>query len=359
MLGLGRASPALGAGLRHFRSSASLQQNYFKGRNANRPKKLKKQVLPEGHLKPHIWKAKQTALRAKELKEKFAEIENVPVVHWKPPTLQSWVLNFHDATPVGIVPLDRNVWGAEIRKDVVHRVVRWQRAKWRQGTHKSKTRAEVRGGGRKPTPQKGTGNARQGSTRASNFKGGGKAHGPVPRSHAFKLPVKVLKMGMRSALSAKFGEGNMFVIKDTLLDTHKTAEFMEIVQAHWKPLEHSRIALVHTEEELDPNMALAARNVWNFDFYTPYTANVYDMVKRHHLIITESGLKAMENLLTRPHLGTRVNFPVERPLAKLDEVGIHRFHRVKRKQATAMRIQQEKADKQVLIQKIKAVQQSM
>ncbi|CAD7700535.1 unnamed protein product [Ostreobium quekettii] len=102
---------------------------------------------------------------------------------------------------VGTVALGKDVFNVPVRRDILQRVVRWQRAKKQQGTHKTKTRSEVSGGGRKPWPQKGTGNARQGSIRAPQWRGGGIAHGPVPRCHAHKLPKKVRRLGLKCALS--------------------------------------------------------------------------------------------------------------------------------------------------------------
>ena len=102
---------------------------------------------------------------------------------------------------MGTIELGGDIFNVPVRRDILHQVVRWQRAKKQQGTHKTKTRAEVRGGGRKPWRQKGTGRARQGSIRAPHWRGGGKAHGPVPRSHAHSLNKKVRRLGLKCALS--------------------------------------------------------------------------------------------------------------------------------------------------------------
>jgi len=116
---------------------------------------------------------------------------------------------------VGRAELPGDVFAVPVRLDVLHRVVRWQMAARQQGTHKAKDRSEVSGGGRKPWRQKGTGRARQGSTRAPQWRGGGAAHGPVPRSHAHRLPKKVRRLGLKCALSAKAAEGRLLLV-DTL-----------------------------------------------------------------------------------------------------------------------------------------------
>jgi large subunit ribosomal protein L4 len=118
-----------------------------------------------------------------------------------------------DRRVVGRIELPGDVFSVPVRVDILHRVVRWQRARRQQGTHKAKNRAEVRGGGRKPWKQKKTGRARQGSIRAPHFVHGGAAHGPKPRSHAHKLPKKVRRLGLKCALSAKAFEGRLLVLE--------------------------------------------------------------------------------------------------------------------------------------------------
>lgn len=115
--------------------------------------------------------------------------------------------------PRSVQVLPGSVFNVPVRLDILHRCVRFLRAMWRQGTHKAKTRAEVRGGGKKPWPQKGTGRARHGSIRSPLWVGGGVAHGPVPRSHAHKLPLPIQLMGFKCALSAKANEGRLVVVE--------------------------------------------------------------------------------------------------------------------------------------------------
>lgn len=137
-----------------------------------------------------------------------------------------------DRVPIGKVVLPGDVFDVPIRIDILHRVIRWQRANRQQGTHKTKTRAEVRGGGRKPWRQKGTGRARQGSIRAPHFRGGGVAHGPVPRSHAHGLPKRVRRLGLKCALSAKAWERRLIIVDSIKPKVHKT----KVMMGHIKEL---------------------------------------------------------------------------------------------------------------------------
>ena len=131
----------------------------------------------------------------------------------------------------GEVVLDNRVFGVAIRRDIVQRVVVWQRARWRKGTAHTKTRAEVSGGGKKPWRQKGTGRARHGSIRSPLWRGGGKAHGKKKRDFSFKLNRKVRQMGMRVALAAKWREGNLFVVDVEGVDSRRTGEFVDALEA--------------------------------------------------------------------------------------------------------------------------------
>lgn len=123
---------------------------------------------------------------------------------------------------VGSHTLAGDIFDVPVRRDILHRVVRWSLAAAQQGTHKTKTRSEVRGGGRKPRPQKGSGNSRQGTIRAPQWRGGGIVHGPVPRSHAHKLPKRVRRLGLQCALSAKAWEGRLLVLDSLRPEEPKT-----------------------------------------------------------------------------------------------------------------------------------------
>ncbi|TKY72196.1 50S ribosomal protein L4 [Spatholobus suberectus] len=131
------------------------------------------------------------------------------------------VTNFHNEDK-GFMVLAGDVFDLPIRKDIIHRVVRWQLAKRQQGTHSTKTISEVSGTGRKPWAQKGTGRARHGTLRGPQFRGGATMHGPKPRSHAFKVNKKVRRLGLKIALSARAAEGKLLVFEDLEVPTHKT-----------------------------------------------------------------------------------------------------------------------------------------
>jgi len=154
--------------------------------------------------------------------------------------------------------------------------------------------------------------------------GGGVAHGPrSTRDFSFDLPAKVVNSSKCIALSAKFKEGNLIVIKDTILPTHKTVDLRNLIAESFPAMHQGQIAVVHGEGELDPNFALAARNLHNIDFYTPTTLTTFEIVKRHHMIVTETGLAELDKYLMKLMINERINFPVERPVVKLE--GLPRY----------------------------------
>jgi len=320
--------------------------------NARTKKKIKVQVIPYGHIKPWIWAQEKLQERNKWLKAKYNLIKDRPVIHWTPPVLQAWITD-NKNNKVGILPLNRKVWGTEIRKDVVHRVVRWQRAKWRQGTHKTKNRAEKRGGGRKPRQQKGSGRSRHGSIRSPSWVGGGKAHGKVPMNYTYKLNDRDVKLGLCSALSAKFKEGNLFVLQDSMMDTHKTEDLKTLMTEHWRPLLHNNIAVLHGKGELDNNFALAARVFWNFQFYDKTTINVYDVVKKPFLMATVQGIKEIEEKLLEPSRSQKkpIKYLVDMPIPKLKEATRISVYKKKRKPMVALRNERANRRRRELIKK--------
>lgn len=192
----------------------------------------------------------------------------------------------------GEVELADAVFGLEPRKDILQRVVEWQRAKARAGTHKTKTRAEVSGTGKKPFKQKGSGNARQGTLRAPNHEGGGRAHGPVVRSHAYNLPKKVRALGLRHALSAKQTEGTL-VILEAASGEAKTKEMAKKFAAlGWaKPL-------IIVGKEVDEAFAKAARNIKNVDILPTQGANVYDILRHKELVLTKEAAEELQARLS-------------------------------------------------------------
>jgi large subunit ribosomal protein L4 len=192
---------------------------------------------------------------------------------------------------VGEIELSESVFGIEPNTHVVHEAVVMQQASMRQGTHKVKTRAEVRGGGRKPWKQKGTGRARQGSIRSPQWKGGGVVFGPTPRSYAYKLPKKVRRLAIKSALSAKVIDNDIIVLDQLTFAAPKTKEFVAIL----KNLNVDRKTLVVTSS-FEDNVALSARNIPGVKFLTAEGLNVLDVIVYDKLIITKDAVSKVEEV---------------------------------------------------------------
>ena len=193
------------------------------------------------------------------------------------------------AKAAGNVDLDEDVFGLPVRKDILHRVVRWQLAKRRAGTHSTKGVSEITGTSKKPWKQKGTGRARFGSLKAPQMRGGGVAFGPTPRSHAHALPKKVRILGLKMALSAKQAEGQLVVLKTASLKTGKTRD----LAASLEKLGWSR-PLVITGTEIDESFARAARNLQSIDLLPQQGANVYDILRHDTLVLTADAVEALE-----------------------------------------------------------------
>jgi large subunit ribosomal protein L4 len=193
------------------------------------------------------------------------------------------------AGKAGEVELNEAVFGLEPRADILHRVVRWQRAKAQAGTHKVKTRSETSYSTKKIYRQKGTGGARHGDRNAPIFRKGGIYKGPTPRSHAHDLPKKVRALGLRMALSAKAGAGKLVVLDSTDMAEAKTAVLAKAAkELGWKK------ALIIDGAEVSDNFARAARNLEGVDVLPSIGANVYDILRRDTLVITRAGLEALE-----------------------------------------------------------------
>ncbi|GGA51588.1 50S ribosomal protein L4 [Paenibacillus physcomitrellae] len=193
---------------------------------------------------------------------------------------------------VGEVELNDAVFGIEPNKHVLHDAVVMQRASLRFGTHKVKGRSEVRGGGRKPWKQKGTGRARQGSIRAPQWVGGGVVFGPTPRSYSFKLPKKVRRLAIKSALSSKVIDNEIIVLDALTLNAPKTKEFAAILNN----LKVDRKALV-VAPSYDDNVALSARNIPGVKFVAADGINVLDVLTYDKLIITKEAVQKVEEVL--------------------------------------------------------------
>ena len=195
-----------------------------------------------------------------------------------------------DASTAGSVDVSDLVFGIdEIRSDILSRVVNWQLAKRRAGTHKVQTRNENSRTGKKMYKQKGSGGARHGSRRAPQFVGGSRAFGPVVRSHAFDLPKKVRALGLRHALSSKIKSGSLIVLDQAVIETPKTQTLL----ASFEKL-GLKNALFITGTEVDANFALASRNIPNIDVLPTAGLNVYDILRRHTLVLTKSAVEAIE-----------------------------------------------------------------
>ncbi|WP_062016695.1 50S ribosomal protein L4 [Aureimonas sp. AU4] len=189
----------------------------------------------------------------------------------------------------GSVTLNEAIFGLEPRDDILQRMVRYQLAKRQQGTHQTLGRAEIARTGAKLYKQKGTGRARHGSARAPQFRGGGKAHGPVSRSHAHDLPKKVRALALRHALSAKAKSGAILVIDDLTSAEGKTkatlSQFVGLGLTN---------ALIIGGAEVNENFARSARNIPNIDVLPVQGINVYDILRRQTLVLSKAAVDALE-----------------------------------------------------------------
>jgi large subunit ribosomal protein L4 len=199
-----------------------------------------------------------------------------------------------DAGKAGSIELSDEIFGiAEIRGDILQRVVTWQLAKRRSGNHKIQVRNEVSRTGKKMYKQKGTGGARHGSRRAAQFVGGAKAHGPVVRSHAIGLTKKVRALGLKHALSSKAKDGALMVLDAATVDAPKTAA----LRARFDKLGLTN-ALIITGAQVEKSFGLAARNIPNVDVLPTVGLNVYDVLRRHTLVLTREAVEAIQARLT-------------------------------------------------------------
>jgi len=194
-----------------------------------------------------------------------------------------------DNKKAGEIELDDAIFGLPARKDILTRVVNWQLAKRRAGTHKVKTRGEVSGSTRKLFRQKGTGNARMGSARTTQRRGGGTVFGPVVRDHAHELNKKLRKLGLKTALSAKAAEGKLIVLDGVAMKEPKTAELAKQFAAlGWSSV------LIIDGQQVDDGFARAARNLPLVDVLPQQGANVYDILRRDTLVLTKGAVEALE-----------------------------------------------------------------
>ena len=191
---------------------------------------------------------------------------------------------------VGTIELSDAVFGVEVNENLVHQAVVQQLANNRQGTQKAKTRSEVSGGGRKPWRQKGTGHARQGSTRSPQWTGGGVVFAPVPRDYSFKLNKKEKRLALKSALTSRVNDEKIIVLDELKLDEIKTKKFKEVMDN----LKVSKALVVLSD--MDNNVILSARNLPNIKTAQVNAINVYDILKGGTLVLTKDSAKKIEEV---------------------------------------------------------------
>jgi large subunit ribosomal protein L4 len=198
-------------------------------------------------------------------------------------------INTIDAKTAGSIDLADEVFGVEVRNDLLARTINWQLAKRRSGNHKTKGVSEIQGTTKKPYAQKGTGRARQGSLRSPQFRGGARIFGPVVRSHEYDLPKKIRVQALKCALSAKAAAGQLIVLDAAVVPTPKTKELVERL---------GKLKLVSAlfvgGAELDKNFTLAARNIPHIDVLPSAGANVYDIMRRDMLVLTKDAVAQLE-----------------------------------------------------------------
>ena len=192
----------------------------------------------------------------------------------------------------GEIELSDAIFGLVARSDILQRVVEWQRAKKRAGTHASRTRSEVSGTTKKQFKQKGTGRARQGTHRATQHRGGARVHGPVVRDHGYSLPKKIRALGLKMALSAKQASGQLKVIDDAKVKDTKTAAMVK----QFEKLSLTRPLFI-TGASVDEAFAKSARNIKGVDVLPVQGANVYDILRHKELVLTKEAVEGLQSRL--------------------------------------------------------------
>ena len=194
-----------------------------------------------------------------------------------------------------VLELDKSVFEAEIRADILHRMVTWQLAKRRAGTRKTQERSEVTGSRAKIIKQKGSGGARHGDKKVSQYKGGGVAHGPRVRSHEHKLPRKVRNMAMRCALSSKAKEGQLIILDDISFSSMKT----KLLKENLNKLPLGKSTLFVSGNKLDENFNKALKNIPMHDLLPIQGANVYDILRRETLVLSKASVEVSVGRLAK------------------------------------------------------------
>lgn len=207
------------------------------------------------------------------------------------PKVDVWNLN---REKIGELDLADNVFGAPVNEALLYEAARFFLAAKRAGTHATKTRAEVAGSGRKPWRQKGTGRARVGSIRSPLWRHGGTVHGPQPRDYSYRMPKKMLRGALCSALSAKLAENKLTVVDAFTLDSHKTREFRKVLER----FEAGRPVLL-VDSQANRNLLLSSRNLPGVEFRRARSLNAYDLLRHARVFISQPAVKGLEEALSR------------------------------------------------------------
>ncbi len=203
------------------------------------------------------------------------------------------VLNLKNKS-VGSVDLDSGIFGVKILPDLIHQYIRYQNAKSRQGSHKTKTRSEVSGRSKKPFSQKGTGNARQGSNKPPNFRGGAVSMGPQNRDYSFSLNKKEKKLALKSALSTKFTEDKVVIIDTFEIKSFKTKE----LHLDLKQFDYKSALFIHSEKGIDKNFKLASANIPKVSILNQKGINVRDLITFDKIFIEEKSINEITKRLS-------------------------------------------------------------
>ena len=207
--------------------------------------------------------------------------------------MKTLVLNLKNKS-VGDIELDSNIFGVKTFPDLIHQYIRYQNAKSRQGSHKTKTRSEVSGRSKKPFSQKGTGNARQGSNKPPNFRGGAVSMGPQNRDHSFNLNKKEKKLALKSALSAKFSEEKVVIIDTFEIKSFKTKE----LHSDLKQFEYNSALFIHSESGIDKNFKLASANIPKVSILNQKGINVKDLISFDKIFIEQKSINEITKRLS-------------------------------------------------------------
>ncbi len=203
------------------------------------------------------------------------------------------VLNL-DNKEVGEVSLNPSIYKQELREDILHKVITWQRAKKRAGTHKTKGISEISGTTKKPFKQKGTGNARQGSLRSPQFRGGAVIFGPVVRDHSYSIQKKVRKLALKIALSAKLADKKLIVIDDLQVESHKTKD----LKLKLNNMSINSALIIGLDSNKHINFIRAYRNIKSVDALPSFAINVYDIMNHEHLILSAASIDVINERLS-------------------------------------------------------------